>query len=265
MNFSDLLNNQEFINFINELFDKGFSISIQDEVAWKSIGATGFITAIFTGIVTFFTTYIANKFATKSTLELFDKQEKIRIKNELRFKFYNEYKNLFDELSELITELISNLDFLSNTLEMDDTGNITIKFLDISSAEDLITLCNSDYFDNCLNLSNNIIKSFDKLKDFMDKNKKITNYNKFKYDKEFRFINIIIYNIKYINYKEPSSLLNSNEKYLDKLIKIYWSISNLSCNTCKTSQYEFNNFNEFKDSFFSKHNEILNDFLSCYF
>ena len=79
MNFSDLLNNQEFINFINELFDKGLSISIQDEVAWKSIGATGFITAIFTGIVTFFTTYIANKFATKSTLELFDKQEKIKI------------------------------------------------------------------------------------------------------------------------------------------------------------------------------------------
>ena len=211
MNFSDLLNNQEFINFINELFNKGFSVSIKDEIAWKSVIATSLITAIFTAIVTYFSTSIANKSATKTTLELFDKQEKIKIKNELRINFFNQYKTLFDELSELITELISNLGFWANTVYIDENEDLTSTYENINSIEYILTLCYSSPFRNCLNIINNTINSFDRLKDFMDKNKKITKYNKFKYEKEYRFINNVISEICNINIINTLFNQNRNE------------------------------------------------------
>ncbi|WP_347028331.1 hypothetical protein [Intestinibacter bartlettii] len=277
MNFSDLLNNQEFINFINELFNKGFSVSIKDEIAWKSVIATSLITAIFTAIVTYFSTSIANKSATKTTLELFDKQEKIKIKNELRINFFNQYKTLFDELSELITELISNLGFWANTVYIDENEDLTSTYENINSIEYILTLCYSSPFRNCLNIINNTINSFDRLKDFMDKNKKITKYNKFKYEKEYRFINNVISEICNINIintlfnqnRNENGYRNLNDEEISNFIatfaELYLSLSNLSDPDSQNSQYEFNNFNEFKKSFFSKNDEITDDFISYYF
>lgn len=277
MNFSDLLNNQEFINFINELFNKGFSVSIKDEIAWKSVIATSLITAIFTAIVTYFSTSIANKSATKTTLELFDKQEKIKIKNELRINFFNQYKTLFDELSELITELISNLGFWANTVYIDENEDLTSTYENINSIEYILTLCYSSPFRNCLNIINNTINSFDRLKDFMDKNKKITKYNKFKYEQEYRFINNVISEICNINIintlfnqnRNENGYRNLNDEEISNFIatfaELYLSLSNLSDPDSQNSQYEFNNFNEFKKSFFSKNDEITDDFISYYF
>lgn len=275
MNFSDFLNNQEFINFINELFNKGFSVSIKDEIAWKSVIATSLITAIFTAIVTYFSTSIANKSATKTTLELFDKQEKIKIKNELRINFYNQYKNLFDELSELITELISNLGFWANNIYIDENENFTSTYENINSIESILTLCNYNSFRNCLNIMNNTMNSFDRLKDFMDKNQKITKYNKFKYEEEYRFINNVISKISSINAINILFNENRNENrdlnneridhYIVQFRELYILLSNLSDPDSQNSQYEFNNFNEFKKSFFSKNDEITDDFIAHYF
>ncbi|MDU2112626.1 MAG: hypothetical protein E7E92_08925 [Clostridiales bacterium] len=229
MNFSDLLNNQEFINFINELFNKGFSVSIKDEIAWKSVIATSLITAIFTAIVTYFSTSIANKSATKTTLELFDKQEKIKIKNELRINFFNQYKTLFDELSELITELISNLGFWANTVYIDENEDLTSTYENINSIEYILTLCYSSPFRNCLNIINTLF----------NQNRNENGYRN-------------------LNDEEISN-------FIATFAELYLSLSNLSDPDSQNSQYEFNNFNEFKKSFFSKNDEITDDFISYYF
>lgn len=275
MNFNSLLNNPDFMNFINELFNKGLSISIQDEIAWKSILTTAFFTSVFTGIITYMATSKANRSATETTLKLFEEQENIRIKNELRLNFYNEYKILFDKLSKLITELISNLKSWTSFFATDDNGNIISPLEIINSPEDIIDLCDNIHFHNCIELINNLLSSFDILKDFMEKNEKISGYNEFKYLKEYRFINSIIYEINHINarnlicieYLNNRIELNQDQinNNINKFKEVYSLLSILSSINSKNNRFEFNNFDEFKKSFYSKHDEINNDFILKYF
>lgn len=275
MNFSDLLNNQEFINFINELFNKGFSVSIKDEIAWKSVIATSLITAVFTAIVTYFSTSIANKSATKRTLELFEKQEKIKIKNELRLNFYNEYKTLFNELSALITSLFSNLKSWTSFITTDENGNILSPLDTVKTPEDIVSVCDNIFFHNCIEIIDNLLNSFDILKDFMEKNKKISCYNEFKYIKEYRFINRVIHEINHINARNFICIEYINDRveltqnqidnHINKFKEIYYFLSIINSKNSTNNKFEFNNFKEFEKSFYSKHDEINNDFILKYF
>lgn len=95
------INTEQLIDFINRFTENGVPISINDEVAIKSIVATGIITAIGT----FIATYYATKATSKNTIELFKEQEKMRIREDLRLDFYKKYKKIYDKLQNKIREV----------------------------------------------------------------------------------------------------------------------------------------------------------------
>lgn len=95
------INTEQAINFINRVTKNGVPISINDEVAIKSIIVTGMITAIGT----FIATYYATRATSKNTIELFKKQEKMRIKEDLRIDFYKKYKQKYDDVYDGVVKI----------------------------------------------------------------------------------------------------------------------------------------------------------------
>lgn len=83
-------------------------ISIVDAPGIKTI----LIEALVTCIITVTATYIGAKLGSKNTIKLYQEQEKVRIREDLKIKFYCEYEQLYKELSIKVSELKSHIGYL---------------------------------------------------------------------------------------------------------------------------------------------------------
>ena len=110
IDIQELINTKDVIDFLDKVLKGGVPISINDEIAIKSIIATAVVTAIMTGIITYITTYYATKATSKHTLSLFEKQEFLKIKEELRLEYYKSYSEYYKNFVNDFIKFKSNIE-----------------------------------------------------------------------------------------------------------------------------------------------------------
>lgn len=130
------------------------------------------------------TTIFATAFGGWITLQLFKRQERMRIREEIRLEFYKQYEEIYKLLLDEFIEYKEEVYKLSGLMSKNDKGEIR-SF--INSINDLI-LKQEDVKNNyestmkeSIKLITDIKNRLDKLEDFMDSKKTITGYYEYKY------------------------------------------------------------------------------------
>lgn len=180
------------IQLINEMSSNGelFSglpimgqISISDNPGIKTI----ITESVVTGLITAIATYIGAKIGSRNTIKLYQEQEKVRIREELKVKFYDEYEGLYKDTYLKLGELISHIEYLRFLffLEQDDfeegSHEKDINVTGIESIEDIKRDLDEEVIKELEVLIKDLQSKMNNLKRFLDMKSNITGYKSFIY------------------------------------------------------------------------------------
>lgn len=187
-----ILNSSEIGKILRDIADNG--IPIIDTWAPWTFGSN-----IITTLVG---TFIATLMGARVTMYLFKRQEKFRIKEEIRLDFYKQYQELYELVLETFWECNDELKRLEKIIsyECAEDGKTIVKLTNfiggIKSIQDT-----SNNYDITLKKSRELIgklkSELEKLDEFINSKKIITGYNEGKYKDIITKINRI-----YSNYRE---------------------------------------------------------------
>lgn len=192
------------LNVLNEnlliLSSKDGGIVIHDTFAnistWVDLG------------ITLFATVIGAVIGGWITIQLFKKQEKMRIKQELRLEFYKGYKPLYKKYIDEIIDLrdtVRSLNLISTQGE-----ELKLKVVDCGGDKRLEYSGKKDILDKAIALSKNSIQYFDIMNDYIEMNKiNLIHYNEDLY-------NVLLY--KLFNIKDGICEL---EKWNKEILPVY--------------------------------------------
>lgn len=113
------------------------------------------------------------------TLQLFKRQEKIRIREKIRLDFYKQYEELYELVLEEFFKYKSEILRISSFFAVDNNGNVKHIIDSISNQEDVKR--NYELMKDSIKFIKNIKESLEKLEYFMDSKKTITGYDEYKY------------------------------------------------------------------------------------
>ncbi|HBF5906864.1 hypothetical protein [Clostridioides difficile] len=107
------INTEQLITFINDVINNG--IPIKDTYTWNS--------SISNGVVTALATIMGGLLAIWGSR----KQDKKRIKEEIKLSRYNQFQNSYDNMYILINNLINHIESINNTYSDKSEWNVHIK------------------------------------------------------------------------------------------------------------------------------------------
>lgn len=270
IDIDQLIDMRNVIDFINKVTKDGLPISINDEIAIKSIIATAIITGIVTLIVTtvgtFIATYYATKATSRNTISLFKEQEKFKKKDDLRLKFFDEYEMRYNDLYESLGRFMIERRYGAGLLSSDEDENVKFYFDSIKTVEDVISDYKSDEVKKLKELAQELLGRLEDLKGFMKSKEIITGYEKFKYEKELNVVRSINDKLGHLRMRfnmcdlikikeEESGEFNEEDaeknvsKYREILINIHTDQS----------------ISDLEESIEKVDKEIRNEFIGCYF
>lgn len=127
--------------------------------------------APITTSVNFITTIFATAFGGLVTIQLFKRQEKMRIREELRLEFYKGYKVLYKKYMDEIIVLKDTLDVIRNISETSSLA-FKINVMEISEHSKIVLQCNhTDILSRIITLAKNTYEYIDDINDYMKTNK----------------------------------------------------------------------------------------------
>ena len=182
-----ILNSSEISLILQQIAEKG--IPIQDTWAPWTLG------------ITIVGTFIGTLIGSKITMNLFKKQEKIRIKEQIRLDFYQQYEKLYKGALKSFSNFKKVVDkhkeppAINDILEFEIRYNIKINVIDINSTIDLIKTTEDikNNWDKTIPVSiESIVECIDKLKclqELMESNKIITGYDSDKFNNIKDYLN----------------------------------------------------------------------------
>lgn len=130
-------------------------------------------------IVNIVTTIFATTLGGVITLELFKRQEKIRIREELKLDFYKHYEKLYKTVLKGFTEYKLEIEKVSKYMSVDSEYNVRNLVEAISTSEDIKE--NYNFIRDGKNIIENIKYDLQRLEEFMESKKTITGYEDDKY------------------------------------------------------------------------------------
>lgn len=174
-------------DLIRNLPIKG-EVSIADAPGYKTI----LTDAVITGIITATATYIGAIIGSKNTIKLFKQQEKFKLREKLRIEFYFDYEklylNMYDELKNLISNLLEirfELYLCGKDDSTYDFDNLVqdIKISWINNAEDIDQSLKNIKEKDIDRQINKLKLKIKELKEFMDLKSYISGHSRFIYNK----------------------------------------------------------------------------------
>lgn len=170
----NLNNNIEGINnSLKTILDKDGGVVIHDTFAP--------ITTKVTALTTLGTTIVGALIGTLFTMWLFKRQEKMRIKQELKLDFYRGYEVLYKSLLSNMNECQKEVNRLKGLLTYDIEGNV-VNFIDgITSFSDIEKNYNGT-MEKSIQLFKDLQIKLEDLEIFMNSKKTITGYESYKFE-----------------------------------------------------------------------------------
>lgn len=252
-----LVNLKSISNSLETITSKNGGVVIHDTFAdvstWVNLG-TDILTAI-----------IATVLGGLLTIYLFKKQEDLKIKQNYKLKFYDEYEPMYDHIILTFGKFKQRVKFIS---EMISVKNNIVKsyWEEINSIEDVIDNFNSMPIKNAIKELNELIERMEELKRFMKSKQKISNYDEFKFKKDLNELKTIeqIFN-KLDIIKTKCDYLKILDNHMDKKeaqtnVKKYKELSKEITNI-----YKENKLDNLEKSIQSTHDKISDDFIGKYF
>lgn len=135
----------------------------------KGISIIDTFAPITTG-VNIITTIFATAFGGWVTIQLFKRQEKMRIKQELRLNFFKEYKSIYDRLLKLLSEFQIEL-FIVNQMNLNyENKYYSLKEKIIDDKRVLEYEHQKELVSKVIDICNNVYKTMEELDDYLASN-----------------------------------------------------------------------------------------------
>ena len=211
-NLNNKLNEEAIISIINALIDKdGFNI--KDKWTWKSALSNGLVSGVISLIVLLVGAYVTYKF--------YKKQEDIRIKNDLKLKYYGEYE-------EKIIKVISALEKIVLMEDTESDDNVSLDYLSINiecigdSVSENIMIFKSIDFDiihKFVELFEDVLREMSELRVFIKIKKSENKIGYDEYDKEYQQLRKI-YNHIYLMQDIEELITNADPNKENAIMEI---------------------------------------------
>lgn len=217
MKIIDSLNNniEGINNSLKTILDPNGGVVIHDTFAP--------ITTKVTAITTLGTTIVGAIIGTMFTMWLFKKQEKMRIRQELRLAFFKDYKVMYQKLLDLAEEFQTEVSITNN---MNKYGQYVIEEEIINDKKILMYEDQQYITKNVIKVAKSLSDAMDKLDNYLESNELILeDYNGALFDVERAKITLIKSKIVFLemNYSDIESKNNSlvivSEKEINTLKK----------------------------------------------
>lgn len=218
------------------------------------------------------------------TIILFSVQEKSKVRQNLKLKFYEEYEPKYDEILKKISLVKNNMTYVANDIVAIGPNTRTHSYERIKTLNDVIKNFESDRIKNTISSIDELIKKFEELKMFINSKEIITGYSEFKFKKDMEMLKSIqkkfnelksSYNMVNLFYRiqcgggtlshvdeytgKTYNLTTSpqqHKEYIDKYKITYKEIVEIQ---------EKQKLDEIENSIQEIHNKITNEFIGIYF
>lgn len=173
----DILKNLISINNSLEIMtnEKG-GVVINDTLAdvsvWVDLGMT-IMATVLGGVI---------------TIILFSIQEKLKTRQNLRLKFYEEYEPKYGELLKKLILFKDDMKSVSNHIAFVGTNIKIHAYERIETLADVSENFQSDRISQVRLSMDELVRSFEELREFFNSRKKITGYSEFKFEKDLEDI-----------------------------------------------------------------------------
>lgn len=176
--------------------------------------------APITTMVNIVTTVFSTAFGGWITLQLFKRQEKIRIREQKKLDFYDEYERLYKIVLEYFDIYIKNIEEVSQYFNPDKLQSTIDGIVDKKDVDYTFKI-----MDDGIGIVSNIKSSLEKIENFMNSKKTITGYDKYKYDSIKKEIEKYDEYFKELNSKHsdicPDKMLVESGKRLGLEMELY--------------------------------------------
>lgn len=202
------------------------------------------------------TTSIGTGIGALFTMRIFKSQEKMRIREELKLKFYNGYEELYMEFYENFSVLKSSIKTMNNMLCQKGCG--VKHYIDtIETGKDVIENRDTNMINNLFNSLHNTLTSLNILNEYMENQSPIIKFN---YKNQYKDLDRIRKKLDeldcYVLICKQHKDSISNIEYVDR----YKNVSNEII--CLQGNGELKEIN---DSILDIHKEIRDEFIGKYF
>lgn len=253
--------NQESLNSIIEVLKeltKNGIITIGDSFSNKQV--------IFDFLIAITSTLGGTFLGAKMAINSFKKQEKIRIKEELRMKFYEKYDEMYNDLISDIEELdynIANIKYWVNEGKeynriLISEKNIYGKYYEFKDQQNRVK-------DNA-NLTNNIEKKMSKLEKFLESNKIKTGYryNPYSFTDDLWELNVKFSEFRRCYIKLERYQEDFNKAYNENKYKSIEDLKELISNgKYETNKKDMELYIKKSLEFVKEHNELMLEISDC--